>query len=126
MKKILSVGQCNPDHSSLKTFLTRNFTCEVVRIDSTEEALNELAKNKYDLVLVNRKLDIDYTDGTILIIKMKTIDSFKDIPIMLISNYEEYQIEAVKLGAEYGFGKAELGKEIAIERVTKILPVLTT
>ena len=121
MKKVLSVGQCNPDHSSIKTFLTRNFDCEIIRIDSTEEALNELGKNSYDLVLVNRKLDIDYTDGTILITKMKSIDNFKSIPVMLISNYPEFQEEAVALGAIYGFGKAELGKEIAIERVAKVI-----
>lgn len=121
MKKVLSVGQCNPDHSSIKTFLTRNFDCEITRIDSTEEALNELSKNSYDLVLVNRKLDIDYTDGTILIQKLKSTESLKSISIMLISNYPEFQEEAVRLGAVYGFGKAELGKEIAIKRVETIL-----
>ncbi len=121
MKKILSVGQCNPDHSSIKTFLTRNFECDVIRIDSTEQAITELQNNSYDLVLINRKLDIDYTDGTILITKMKSIENFKSIPVMLISNYPEFQEEAVLLGAVYGFGKAELGKEIAVERVAKIL-----
>jgi two-component system chemotaxis response regulator CheY len=125
MKKIMSVGQCNPDHSSIKTFLTNHFECEIIRIDSTEQALNELSQNKYDLVLVNRKLDIDYTDGTILIKAMKENPSLKYIPVMLISNYPEYQEEAVQLGAVYGFGKAELGKPIAIERLSEIFTIKT-
>ena len=36
MKKVMSVGQCNPDHYALSGFLTKNFSCSVVRIDSTE------------------------------------------------------------------------------------------
>jgi two-component SAPR family response regulator len=122
MKKILSVGQCNPDHSSIKTFLTREFDCEITRIDSTEDALLELKKNPHDLVLVNRKLDIDYTDGTILIQKLKSDLDLNSIPILMISNYPEYQEEAVSLGAKYGFGKAEIGKPETIERLSKILP----
>ncbi len=122
MKKILSVGQCNPDHSSIKTFLTREFDCEITRIDSTEEAIEELKRNRHDLVLVNRKLDIDYTDGTNLIQKLQSDSAFKDIPVLLISNYPEYQEEAVSIGAKYGFGKAEIGKPETIERLSKILP----
>jgi two-component system chemotaxis response regulator CheY len=117
MKKIMSVGQCNPDHFSIKNFLEKNFNCQVVRIDSTREALEALQKEHFDLVLVNRKLDIDYTDGTILIQEMKANPAIKNIPVMLISNYPEYQQEAVKLGAILGFGKSQIGSLDAIEKV---------
>jgi len=117
MKKIMSVGQCNPDHFSIKIFLEKNFNCQVVRIDSTREALEALQKEHFDLVLVNRKLDIDYTDGTILIQEMKANPAIKNIPVMLISNYPEYQQEAVKLGAILGFGKSQIGSLDAIEKV---------
>ncbi len=121
MKKVMSVGQCNPDHSALSQFLTRNFQCEVVRIDSTEEAIGELEKGHYDLVLVNRKLDIDYTDGTILIEQMKANKNFQSIPVMLISNYPEYQDEAVKLGAIRGIGKLEYSEPSSIQRFASVL-----
>jgi len=120
-KKILSVGQCNPDHNSLQNFLLKNFDCEITRIDSREEALDRLKIDKFDLVLVNRKLDIDYTDGTILVEDMKKDSKLKTTPIMILSNYKEYQEEAVALGAEYGFGKAEYSKPEVIERVAKYL-----
>ncbi len=121
MKKIMSVGQCNPDHFAIKNFLEKNFNCEIVRIDSTREALEALEKEHFDLVLVNRKLDIDYTDGTILIQEMKSNPAFSKIPVMLISNYPEYQQEAVKLGAVLGFGKAEIGKTETIQKLKAAL-----
>lgn len=122
MKKVLSVGQCNPDHNSIKNYFESNFDCQITRIDSTEEALTELSKNSYDLVLVNRKLDIDYTDGTVLVEAMQKDSSLRQIPIMLISNYPEYQKEAVVLGAVPGIGKLEYGKESAFEKVSRYLP----
>ena len=125
MKKVLSVGQCNPDHSSLRNYFESNFDCEIIRIDSTAEALAELEKNSYDLVLVNRKLDIDYTDGTILVEEMQKNSKMKQIPIMLISNYPEYQKEAILLGAVSGIGKLEYGKETAFQKVAKYLPPKT-
>ena len=120
----MSVGQCNPDHYALSGFLTRNFKCSVVRIDSTEEAIEKLDKESFDLVLVNRKLDIDYTDGTILIEKMKAHPTYKNIPIMLVSNYPEYQEEAMKLGAVRGIGKLEYGNSESLEKFKNILETI--
>ena len=109
MKKVMSVGQCPPDHAAIKYFIEDNFDAKIIKIDSTEEALEELTKQKIDLVLVNRKLDIDYTDGSILIQKMNQAGLLADTPIMLISNFPEYQQEAITLGAKMGFGKNDLG-----------------
>lgn len=122
MKKVLSVGQCNPDHNAIKNYFESNFDCQIIRIDSTEEALLELRKKAYDLVLVNRKLDIDYTDGTILVQAMQNDDELRKTPIMLISNYPEFQKEAIALGAIPGIGKLEYGKDSAFEKVSKYLP----
>jgi hypothetical protein len=71
--------------------------------------------------LVNRKLDIDYTDGTILIDKMKGSQSLKSIPVMLVSNYPEYQEEAVSKGAILGIGKLEYSKPESIEKFKDVL-----
>lgn len=124
MKKIMSVGQCNPDHNALANFLTKNFECNIIRIDSTEDAVTALQNQSVDLVLVNRKLDVDYTDGTILIEKMQKDSKLKQIPIMLISNYLESQEEAIRLGAVKGFGKLEYQSEETIKRVAETLKVL--
>jgi two-component system, response regulator, stage 0 sporulation protein F len=123
MKKIINVGQCVPDHNSIKTFLDSFLDVEIIKIETTEETLSYLKNNSADLVLVNRKLDIDYTDGTILISKMQENQELKHIPIMLISNYPEAQEESVKLGGLYGFGKKELTDEKTKERVKQALKV---
>ncbi|NUM41581.1 MAG: response regulator [Leptospiraceae bacterium] len=123
LHKVMSVGQCNPDHSTLKNFFERKFDCEITRIDTTQEALIELKKSKYDLVLVNRKIDADYTDGIILIQEMKREQSISDIPVMMISNYPEAQEESIQNGGTLGFGKLEYGKEETMEKLKKILKV---
>ena len=76
---------------------------------------------KVELVLVNRKLDIDYTDGTILIDKMKEDQNFKSIPVMLVSNYPEYQEEAVSKGALWGIGKQDYHKDESVEKFKDVL-----
>jgi two-component system chemotaxis response regulator CheY len=52
---------------------------------------------------------------------MKQDESLSHIPVMLVSNYPEYQEEAVALGAVYGIGKNELGTPQAITRVQEAL-----
>ncbi|MCX7999483.1 MAG: hypothetical protein N3A69_11125, partial [Leptospiraceae bacterium] len=83
--------------------------------------LLELRKTHYDLVLVNRKLDIDNSDGILLIQAIQEATDLKNIPVMLVSNYKEYQEEAVRLGAVYGFGKAELSKDETKKKIEKAL-----
>lgn len=88
--------------------LESKFGAQVVRVADGEQAAAELAKGKFDLVLVNRKLDIDYSDGMEIVRRVVGLPDEQRPPIMLVSNYPEYQEEAVKAGAAYGFGKAEL------------------
>ena len=68
-KRVLDVGQCGPDHATIRTYLTRNFDCEVVQVDDAAGALSELKSGPFDLVLVNRKLDCDYSDGLEVIVR---------------------------------------------------------
>ena len=121
VKTIMSVGQCDPDHFMIAKFLNSNFECNIIRINSTDEAIDALLNLSVDYVLINRKLDIDYTDGILLIEKMKNDSRLKDIPVSIISNYPEFQEEAVKFGAIRGFGKAELSLTKTKEQVAKIL-----
>ena len=52
----------------------------------------------YDLVLVNRKLDIDYSDGTEVIRTLKGDSKTADVPLMLVTNYPEHQEAAIAAG----------------------------
>jgi CheY-like chemotaxis protein len=120
-KTVLSVGQCVPDESSLKRFLKANFDVQITTADTAAEAIDRLRQQKYDLVLINRKLDADYTDGTEILRTIKADVALRDTPVMIVSNYPEYQDAAVQLEAEYGFGKAELGRSDVIVRLDPFL-----
>jgi CheY-like chemotaxis protein len=109
-KRVLDVGQCGPDHATIRNFLTSNFDCEIVQVDDAAGALAELQKQPFDLVLVNRKLDIDYSDGIEVIRALKSDARTADVPVMLVTNYPEHQDAAVAAGAVRGFGKLEFGK----------------
>ena len=120
-KRVLDVGNCAPDHASIRSFFSRNFDCEVVQADAADDALAKLKADKFDLVLVNRKLDVDYSDGIDVIRQIKADTELSSVPVMLITNYPEHQEVAVAAGAIRGFGKLEFGKPETRERVAAVL-----
>jgi CheY-like chemotaxis protein len=106
-KRVLSVGQCGPDTMSISHLVEKNFPARLVSVDTGDQARAALQAEKFDLVLVNRKLDIDYSDGLEIIRQIKANPALADVPCMLVTNYAEHQEAAVAIGAELGFGKSE-------------------
>lgn len=121
MHRILDVGNCGPDHASLMRFFTKHFDCQIAQADRADDAIEKLMADAYDLVVVNRKLDIDYTDGIEVIRRMKAEPRTAEVPVMLITNYSEHQDAAVAEGALRGFGKLELDKQESRDRVAEAL-----
>jgi CheY-like chemotaxis protein len=120
-KRVLDVGQCGPDHMAIRSYLTRNFDCEIVQVDDAASALAKLKDGRFDLVLVNRKLDIDYSDGIDVIRALKADAATADVPVMLVTNYPEHQEAAVAAGAIRGFGKLEFGKQETRDAIAAVL-----
>ncbi len=120
-KHVLSVGQCIPDYGALSRFLKSTFDVQIENVDTGPDALDRLRKRSYDLVLINRKLDIDYSDGTEILRLIKADPQLANVPVMIVTNYAEHQQNAVALGAEYGFGKDELGMSDTIARLEPFL-----
>jgi CheY-like chemotaxis protein len=120
-KRVLDVGQCGPDHMAIRTYLTRNFDCEIVQVDDATGALTALRNGQFDLVLVNRKLDTDYSDGIDVIRALKADAKTADVPVMLVTNYSEHQDAAVAAGAIRGFGKLEFGKPETRDVIAAVL-----
>lgn len=108
-KRVLDVGNCQPDHAAIKQLMGR-FGHEVVQAHGASDALAALRGGDIALVVVNRKLDADYSDGIEVIRQIKADPQLADVPVMLITNYAEHQDAAVALGALRGFGKLEYGK----------------
>jgi two-component system chemotaxis response regulator CheY len=120
-KRVLNVGQCGPDHATIHSYLTRHFDCEVQRADGLDDTLAHLSNGRFDLVLVNRKLDADYSDGIELIRVIKSDPTTADVSVMLVTNYPEHQDAAVACGALRGFGKLEFENAETRERLAAVL-----
>src|SRR3954447_24548778 len=120
-KRVLSIGQCGADHYGISAFLRSHFGVEVEPANSRKQALDALKAKSYDLVLINRLLDRDGTPGVDIIRQMKADKDLAAVPVMLVSNYESAQKEAQAAGALEGFGKAEIGDEATVEKLTQVL-----
>jgi two-component system chemotaxis response regulator CheY len=120
-RQVLNVGQCGADHASVRWLLQREFDATVVPAATTVEALAQLRRGIFDLVLVNRVLDRDGSSGLDLIRQLHEDEALRQIPVMLVSNYAEAQQEAEALGARPGFGKAELDRPQTLARLREIL-----
>jgi len=120
-KRVLDVGQCGPDHAAISRYLTRHFDCEIVQADGLDDARAQLQSGRFDLALVNRKLDADYSDGIEVIRAIKSDPATADVPVMLVTNYPEHQDAAIAAGAIRGFGKLEFENPETRERLAAVL-----
>jgi two-component system, chemotaxis family, chemotaxis protein CheY len=120
-KRVLDVGNCVPDHAAIRKMLEQNFKADVIQADGPSDALPLLKNEPFDLVLVNRKLDQDYSDGLDVIRAIKADSKLSAVPCMLITNYADQQQLAVSAGAEYGFGKKELYASDTQARLARLL-----
>ena len=120
-KNVLDIGNCDPDHSAIQRMLTSRYDVAVFRSHQLSDALDLLSQKKVDLIVINRKLDVDYTDGVEILRQLKKHDEFKSIPMMIITNYPDQQLAAVAEGAEYGFGKLQYAEPETHERLARFL-----
>lgn len=121
---VISVGQCGYDNSRIRSLIRSiDSAVEIKETDSHQETMEVLASlGEAALVLVNRVFDMDGSSGMEFISQLKSKESeFANIPVMLVSNYEKSQAEAIANGAIPGFGKSELQ---SVETRQKIVSVL--
>ncbi len=120
-KRVLSVGNCAFDHASIRRMIETSFDAVLIDAHNEEDAFAAMLNGQIDLVLVNRKLSRGRSDGIEIIRRLKKTTELSSIPVMLITNYAEYQEQAVEAGAEWGFGKGELGSPETLERLNAFL-----
>jgi CheY-like chemotaxis protein len=120
-KRVLDVGNCVPDHAAIRRLIEGSFGAEVVQTHDLPGTLTELRRGQFDLVLINRKLDQDYSDGMEILRQIKADPQLAGVPVMLITNYPEHQQAAVAAGALPGFGKLELSSPLTRARVAAAL-----
>ncbi|MFM7831704.1 MAG: hypothetical protein ACKPJD_07930, partial [Planctomycetaceae bacterium] len=71
----------------------------------------------------NRLLDADGSEGLQILHEIRRQEGWNGIPVMLVSNYAEWQQKAVAAGAVPGFGKAELNRPETRQRVAEALGI---
>ncbi|ADB16354.1 response regulator receiver protein [Pirellula staleyi DSM 6068] len=120
-KRVLDIGNCGPDHYAIRQMLLRQFGAEVEQAHELSDALEILGKAKFDLVLINRKLDIDYSDGMDVLAHLKGDARYRDLPMMLITNFAEHEAAAIAAGAVPGFGKRTLYDDLTVTRLSQFL-----
>jgi len=117
----LDVGNCDADQAAIRELIESNFAAQVDRADQAADALRSLERAKYALVLVNRRLDCDDSDGMEVIRQIKGRPDFSGLPVMMITNFPEHQEAAQAAGAVEGFGKRSLGTEETLQRLRAYL-----
>ena len=121
-KRVLDVGQCDADHGSISRMLTTNFgDIQIDRSHLLADTMDVVRSQTYDLVLINRLLDRDHSEGTDVLKLMKADESLSSMPVMIVSNFADSQSAAVALGAEQGFGKSALNAPETTEVLSKFL-----
>lgn len=120
--RVLDVGQCDPDHAGIRAMLADHFDVEIDRVMFVPQALEALRRKSYDLVLVNRLIFADQSDGMELVRQAQADSALAGVPIMVVSNFADAQTRAAALGAAPGFGKARLGAPEVVENLARYLP----
>lgn len=101
--------------------LGSNFGAVVLQSHGLADTVQLLQEQEVALVLINRKLDQDYSDGVEILKHLKSDEKLSRFPVMLITNYEEHQDAAVALGAIPGFGKLSLNDTKTQQRLADVL-----
>lgn len=120
-KRVLDIGNCGYDHGAIAALLAREFQAQTDAAHSAAEALRAAATGKYDLILVNRLLDADGSEGLAIIESLQEDPATKNLPVMMITNLPNHAATAVAAGAVPGFGKKSLHEQETRERLAKYL-----
>lgn len=119
---VLDVGNCDPDHGMIQQMLRENFDIRIDRVMFVDDALARMRENRYDIVLFNRLIFENGTEGIELLKKAKADPALQSVPIMMISNFEEAQAASVAAGGEPGFGKKSVFADATIQMLSRYLP----
>ncbi|MBX3394637.1 MAG: response regulator [Phycisphaerae bacterium] len=118
---VLDVGNCDPDHGMIRKMLLKHFDVEIDRVMFVDEAIEKLRKRSYDLVMFNRLIFDDGSEGIELLRRAKVEPSLAATPMMMISNFAEAQARAVAAGGVPGFGKDSIFAESTCELLSRYL-----
>ena len=117
-QSILLVGHCGVDGPRLQRDISAGVPgSEVVRVNSSGDLAERLSEGRADLLLVNREPVGFEGDGMDIV--REVLAKHPETRVMLVSDLEEAQEEAVAAGAMRGFGKRLMGTKELVEEVER-------
>lgn len=120
-QRVLIVGHCMPDHCMIASIISQHFAADVEQAHTIDTALATMQQRRYAVVLVNRIIDSDGSDGLELIRRAKQAPELAHVPVMMISNHADAHERAVAAGGVRGFGKGEIDNNTPRERLAAFL-----
>ncbi len=120
MKNVLIVGHCDLDNPQITSLIEKNFSAKVTRVKQLKKTIGYLEKQEYDLVIINRIGAFDQEGGLELIKEIKKDGRF-NTPLMMITNFKDQMVEAIKCGAVPGYGKDNLYDKETVELLGEYL-----
>ena len=121
MRKLLIVGQCDFDYQRISFVLSKIYDIEFHRADSFDDAIQKSLDQQFDLIMINRLMDLDRSEGMAILHELKSNPQTENTPAMIISAYQDAQEAAVAAGASPGFGKARLDTPQTFELLSNFL-----
>ena len=114
-KRVALIGHCGADSAYLRIAVNSVAKDAQIVAVHDESSLKKQINEGLDLVLLNRQLDYGFTseEGVEMIRLLRA--KHPNVKLMLITNYDDVQKEAIRAGAMPGFGKRELGSARAKE-----------
>ena len=115
---ILLVGHCGVDGPRLQRDISAGLPgSEVVRVNSQADLEERLEAGWADLLLVNRE-PVGFEGEGVAIVRA-VLKQCPEARVMLVSDLEEAQVEAVEAGAMRGFGKRLMGTPKLVAEVER-------
>ena len=121
MRKLLIVGQCDFDYQRISFVLSKIYDIEFHRADSFDDAIQKSLDQQFDLIMINRLMDLDRSEGMAILHELKSNPQTENTPAMIISDFQDAQEAAVAAGASPGFGKARLDTPQTFELLSNFL-----
>ena len=121
VQSVVLVGHCGFDSGTLTRFAGQLVPrAQVVRVNDQSALDNACTPGA--LLLINRVLDGRFDVGGSGVALIQRLAEHEPRPtMMLVSNYDDAQQQAVKAGALRGFGKSEIGDATTFHRLTEAI-----
>ena len=120
-KTVTLVGHCGPDSSFLRMAVASAAPGTIITMADSDAEVERAIADGTDLLLFNRVLEVGFEDDDGVALLRQTKEKHPEQRVMMVSNFPETQEQAEAAGALPGFGKRQIGSDVAKQRLASAL-----